>query len=362
MFRILKKYKGSILAGLLEIIIVFVGISISLYIDDWREERENQIIEQVYLKELYSELSEDFKDLQNLKNRIEKKETLINLVLKVMYEPDSVQVEELVFKRAIGFVFKLDNFVSKDYTFNDLTSTGNMKLITDSKLRKLIYQYYNYVEQADKKSDINGKIMTDLLNDHIIPLFKLRELMDYDWVVTNNNLTGFDFSLIRDPQSIEFIGLENVLLLRLSLLNTETHFFKNGFKTCYELRSLLGEKLGVPDEKEFVKDFMNSNESAIELYQDYLERYPDYLLIEMAVNGLAYESLKSDINKAIELFQLNKLMYPDSPNVYDSLGDGFLASGNKDSALVYFQKAYEMNPGLIETKIKLDKLKTILKK
>jgi dienelactone hydrolase len=57
-------------------------------------------------------------------------------------------------------------------------------------------------------------------------------------------------------------------------------------------------------------------------------------LPEYPVNQLGYEHmLMKDYPAAIELMKLNAVMYPDSPNTQDSLGDVYLAAGDKVSAL-----------------------------
>lgn len=43
----------------------------------------------------------------------------------------------------------------------------------------------------------------------------------------------------------------------------------------------------------------------------------------------------------MEILKLNAVAYPDSPNVYDSLADAYLASGQKDLARDNAKKAFE---------------------
>jgi tetratricopeptide (TPR) repeat protein len=61
------------------------------------------------------------------------------------------------------------------------------------------------------------------------------------------------------------------------------------------------------------------------------------------MNRIAYGSLAAgDIEGAIALFQMNVAVYPNSPNVYDSLSDAYLADGQKDLARQNAQKAVEL--------------------
>lgn len=67
------------------------------------------------------------------------------------------------------------------------------------------------------------------------------------------------------------------------------------------------------------------------------------LFSEATVNILGYEHMQAgDVKGAIEILKLNAEAFPDSPNVYDSLGDVYLADGQKDLARQSSQKALEM--------------------
>ena len=59
----------------------------------------------------------------------------------------------------------------------------------------------------------------------------------------------------------------------------------------------------------------------------------------------AYEQMQGgNTSQALEILLLNAAAYPDSPNVYDSLGEVYLASGQKDLALKNTRKALELIP------------------
>ncbi len=57
-------------------------------------------------------------------------------------------------------------------------------------------------------------------------------------------------------------------------------------------------------------------------------------LTEATLNVIGYQLLQADENKkAIEIFEYDVELYPNSANVYDSLGDGFDKIGKKKKAL-----------------------------
>jgi tetratricopeptide (TPR) repeat protein len=61
---------------------------------------------------------------------------------------------------------------------------------------------------------------------------------------------------------------------------------------------------------------------------------------EALVNSLGYQFLMmQQLDKAGGLFELNVSLYPESANVYDSLGDYYAASGAREKAIESYQKA-----------------------
>ena len=67
---------------------------------------------------------------------------------------------------------------------------------------------------------------------------------------------------------------------------------------------------------------------------------------QFIVNLLGYEHIQlGDAKGAVEILKLNVAAYPNSPNTYDSLGDAYLAAGEKDLALKNAKKALELLPG-----------------
>ncbi len=80
------------------------------------------------------------------------------------------------------------------------------------------------------------------------------------------------------------------------------------------------------------------------MFEEMKKKDPNvFLFPEVAVNLLGYEYLQKDEAKtAIEVLKLNELAYPRSANVYDSLGDGYLADHQDGLALKYSEKALKV--------------------
>ncbi len=70
------------------------------------------------------------------------------------------------------------------------------------------------------------------------------------------------------------------------------------------------------------------------------------IIDEHKFNRLGYDFLgKKDYDNAIAVFKMNVALYPNSDNVYDSLADAYLRSGDSLQAFTNYSKAYELNTG-----------------
>ena len=66
---------------------------------------------------------------------------------------------------------------------------------------------------------------------------------------------------------------------------------------------------------------------------------------ENELNNYGYQLLnQQQPDKAIEIFTLNTQRHPKSPNVWDSLGEGYVIKGDKKNAISNFKKALSLNP------------------
>ncbi|MCP4661805.1 MAG: tetratricopeptide repeat protein, partial [bacterium] len=66
---------------------------------------------------------------------------------------------------------------------------------------------------------------------------------------------------------------------------------------------------------------------------------------EDAINRLGYELLGSGrVAESIAVFKLNVEAFPDSFNVYDSLGEAYMADGDRELAIKNYQRSIELNP------------------
>ena len=82
-----------------------------------------------------------------------------------------------------------------------------------------------------------------------------------------------------------------------------------------------------------------------------------YFFNENEFNQLGYRLLANNqVNEAIQIFKINVAEHPESWNVYDSLGEGYMTIGEKELAIKHYLKSLELNPDNENGKMMLKKL------
>ncbi len=126
-----------------EIILVVIGILIALQINNANESRKSAKQETLYLKRLLSENKEDintFKtNIADLEKGIETIENLSN-ALNTAHTNDSTLLKSANEYFKYGSIYPI--FVSSTSTFDDLSSTGNLKDIQNTSLRDELVKHY----------------------------------------------------------------------------------------------------------------------------------------------------------------------------------------------------------------------------
>ena len=93
--------------------------------------------------------------------------------------------------------------------------------------------------------------------------------------------------------------------------------------------------------------FMTGNiDKALDAYRQIKKDDPDNAAVsEARINGFGYGFIRAKkLPEATAYFKLNAEFYPASYNVYDSLGDAYMANGDKELAIANYKKSLELNP------------------
>lgn len=87
--------------------------------------------------------------------------------------------------------------------------------------------------------------------------------------------------------------------------------------------------------------------------------FGDLYTNEGELNALGYRLLRrKQVPEAIEILKLNVEAYPNSANVYDSLGEAYFVSGNTPQAIQNYEKSLSLDPANTNAAMMLKKLKS----
>lgn len=76
------------------------------------------------------------------------------------------------------------------------------------------------------------------------------------------------------------------------------------------------------------------------------------------LNNIGYQFLQNNlIQAAIDIFTLNTGLFPETANCFDSLGEAYLISGNKDEAVKNYRIVLSLDPGNENAKKMIEKIK-----
>ena len=110
-------------------------------------------------------------------------------------------------------------------------------------------------------------------------------------------------------------------------------------KAAYDPRRSIAETLSATTASSGI-------DAAVKQYNDLKAVGPaTYNLDESELNNLGYEFIRAKkFTEAIHILRLNVEAYPQSSNVYDSLGEAYLDDGNRPQAIVNYKRSLELNP------------------
>ena len=121
-----------------EIVLVVIGILIALQINNWNENRKNRITEAGYYCRILEdlELNEKLID-ETSKLATDKIELCKELILDLNNQPN--ERSEILNKFVVAL--RQDVFVPSNIAFEEITSSGQLKLLTDLKLKNRLIQH-----------------------------------------------------------------------------------------------------------------------------------------------------------------------------------------------------------------------------
>jgi len=189
-----------------EIILVVIGILIALSINNWNENKKNKIAEADY----YCRILEDFEITEKLVNEsLEGITSRIGISKKIIADLNKTPNNKSEILNDFLNALRQNVFVPSNIAFEDLTSSGNLKLITDIQLKNELIEYNTFLENIldllqENRNEINKRMInyesaTEIGMQEFDYLKKelgkeiVQLLPSYDWTNNKNDKTFLKF-------------------------------------------------------------------------------------------------------------------------------------------------------------------------
>ena len=176
--------KNILARGGIEFIAVFLGLGLSLWVDEYLKEKEFTEQNFISLQRLYHNLENDSTDINWNINTVTQKIKSASWVEKWCDEgmPDNDSSRVYISGLAITKIF-LNNVEE----YNSLKSSGKMGLLNNNELIEALHDYYSFIPGVK----VSDEILTDLSDKEVLPF--MRNYADD---------IGYDKSINIDPSTL----------------------------------------------------------------------------------------------------------------------------------------------------------------
>ena len=154
-------------AYLIEIVVIILGITISLVLEEWRDHRKERQLETIYERNLLADISVDQRALEVVTDSTE---VLIKRGNDLLSHPTSATLYA-----DLRSLLARPDFLSGDATFSDLKNSGNLRLLHDIALKNLLFSYYSLVQNLKEAQDAERQATIILSGAYFLKRFPLSE-------------------------------------------------------------------------------------------------------------------------------------------------------------------------------------------
>jgi hypothetical protein len=129
------------------------------------------------------------------------------------------------------------------------------------------------------------------------------------------------------------------IMMAIGIFSASTGMWLPRIKAAYDGRTSIAETLSATVASSGV------DAAATQYHELKSAGRANYNFDEDELNALGYQLLRTNkFKEAIRILQLNVEAYPQSSNVYDSLGEAYMDDGDKAQSIANYRKSLQLNP------------------
>jgi hypothetical protein len=224
-----------------EIVLVVIGILIALQINNWNENRKNKITEADY----YCRILDDFELNEKLiDENFELTTKRIKLTKELIKDLNNIPNDRSIILNKFTAALRHDVAVPSNITFEDLTSSGQLKLLTDIKLKNRLIEYSTFLNNTlNLLRENRNEIVKRYTDFELITEFGYQDIeyvkkeLDKEHIALLPNINWTN-----DPTHPYFIKFQDNLVFILGMQIRQKQHFSNLRQELQEPIELLKDK------------------------------------------------------------------------------------------------------------------------
>jgi len=215
-----KKTKINWTYYIIELTVVFIGVTAGFLLNNWREDAAENKMEHKYMESFYNEV---ILDKDNLDSLILHSQLKIDNLLNIIKQTEVVNkplTEELA-QSIVMEIMYLEWLSPANDTYEDIINSGNLNIISDYALKEKISSYYTFLDEVSNVENF----FTEHMNNYGFPI-----------LYKNYHLLHREFINADSYKSLEFT---NMYLGVVALLQQNNEKYKEALAKNEELRDEL---------------------------------------------------------------------------------------------------------------------------
>ncbi len=209
-----------------EIVLVVIGILIALQINNWNENRKNRITEADYYCRILDDFERNEKLIDETSEQISNK---IKLAKELLLDLNNIPNDRSDILDKFVLALRQDVFVPSNIAFEEITSSGQLKLLTDLELKNRLIQHSTFLNNILNLPQENRNVIINGMSD-----FELKTefgFQDLDYL--KRELDEKHIALLpkndwtNDPNNPIFIKFQDNLVLFIGMLIRQKHHLSN---------------------------------------------------------------------------------------------------------------------------------------
>jgi len=224
-----------------EIALVVIGILIALQINNWNDQRKNTITEAGY----YCRILKDFQFNHSLiEDTAKLNSKRIEICKELLVDLNTLPNDRAALLNKFVLAVRQDVFVPSNITFTDITSSGQLRLLSDLKLKDLLIKHNTFLSNIlNLLQENRHEIIRRTSNFDLVTEFGYQDMTYLSQELDEEHLALLPKNdWVNEPENRIFIRFQDNLVLLIGLLMRQEQHLSNLKKEMQQPLALLKEK------------------------------------------------------------------------------------------------------------------------